>query len=238
MNMQAQKPKTKFALGNYVEVSERISAWFEEFPEGRIETEIVSMTDSLVVTRSLVYRTQNPDEKAAGIGHSMLGIPGKTPYTKDSELENCETSSVGRALVMAGIPSKSIASGSEIRNKSYDQSQEQAYREPQPPAKQFANAHGLKTADAIETPLQAAQRTFNNAVTWEAALGAVQTLLAKLNGSAPNPAQQAILACGADRLADLVKTDGHAELVATLCAKLDAANKERILNRLPVASMA
>jgi len=115
------KPKTKFALGDYVEVSERIAAWFEAYPDGRIETELVSMTDKLVVTKSRCYRSADPAEAPAGIGHSMLGIPGKTPYTKDSELENCETSSVGRALVMAGIPSKNIASGHEIRNKRVDE---------------------------------------------------------------------------------------------------------------------
>lgn len=112
-----EKPKTKFALGDYVEVSERIQAWYDEYPEGRIETDIVTMTEKIVVTRSRVYKTHDATEPPAGIGHSMLGIPGKTPYTKDSELENCETSSVGRALVMAGIPSKQIASGHEIRNK-------------------------------------------------------------------------------------------------------------------------
>jgi hypothetical protein len=120
----ADKPKAKFALGDYVEVSERIAAWFDAYPDGRIETDIVSMTDKLVVTRSRCYRSADVSEAPAGIGHSMLGIPGKTPYTRDSELENCETSSVGRALVMAGIPSKNIASGHEIRNKRHEPEQE------------------------------------------------------------------------------------------------------------------
>lgn len=116
----ADKPKTKFALGDYVEVSERIAAWFEAYPDGRIETDIVSMTDKMVVTKSRCYRSADTTEAPAGIGHSMLAIPGATPYTKGSELENCETSSVGRALVMAGIPSKNIASGHEIRNKRHE----------------------------------------------------------------------------------------------------------------------
>jgi hypothetical protein len=115
--MNQPKPKAKFALGDYVEVADRIKAWHEEFPEGRIETELLSITDKLVVTKSRVYRTSDPQEAPAGIGHSMLGIPGKTTFTRDSELENCETSSVGRALVMAGIPAKSIASANEIRSK-------------------------------------------------------------------------------------------------------------------------
>jgi len=37
-----------------------------------------------------------------------------------SEVENCETSAVGRALVMAGLPSKRIASDDEIRSKAGD----------------------------------------------------------------------------------------------------------------------
>jgi hypothetical protein len=57
------------------------------------------------------------DDRPAGIGHSAMQIPGATPYTRGSEIENCETSAVGRALVMAGLPSKRIASDDEIRSK-------------------------------------------------------------------------------------------------------------------------
>jgi hypothetical protein len=46
-----------------------------------------------------------------------MQIPGATPYTRGSEIENCETSAVGRALVMAGLPSKRIASDDEIKAK-------------------------------------------------------------------------------------------------------------------------
>jgi hypothetical protein len=140
-----EKPKSKFALGDYVEVSERIAAWFEAYPDGRIETDIVNMTDKLVVTKSRCYRSADITEAPAGIGHSMLSIPGRTPYTKDSELENCETSSVGRALVMAGIPSKGIASGHEIRSKRAEPEKT--------PVKQavdsLAAEHGAETGDAL-----------------------------------------------------------------------------------------
>jgi hypothetical protein len=57
------------------------------------------------------------DDRPAGVGHSAMQIPGATPYTRGSEIENCETSAVGRALVMAGLPSKRIASDDEIRSK-------------------------------------------------------------------------------------------------------------------------
>lgn len=145
--MNQAKPKSKFALGDYVEVSERIAAWYDEYPDGRIETDIVSITDKLVVTRSRVYRTGDMTEAAAGIGHSMLAIPGKTPYTRDSELENCETSSVGRALVMAGIPSKGIASANEIRNKRVDEPRTEQRTPPPEPSPETPDAVVLAQDD-------------------------------------------------------------------------------------------
>lgn len=121
-------PKKKFAE-DYIDVAERLRAWYEAYPNGRIETSILSHTDNRVTVKALAYRGDladvdpkdrpyNYEERPAGIGHSSMAIPGSTPYTRGSELENCETSAVGRALVMAGLPSKKVASGDEIRSKS------------------------------------------------------------------------------------------------------------------------
>lgn len=122
-------PKKKFAE-DYIDVAERLRAWYEAYPNARIETSIVSHTDSRVTVKALAFRgdTSDPDvsgrprpygfeERPAGVGHSAMAIPGSTPYTRGSELENCETSAVGRALVMAGLPSKKVASSDEIRAK-------------------------------------------------------------------------------------------------------------------------
>ena len=106
-----------YELKDYVEVPERIAAWYKAHPDGRIVCEITEFTDVRVTVKSSVYRTSDPLEQPAGVGHSFLAIPGKTPYTKDSELENAETSAAGRALVMAGIPAKSVASAQEVKNK-------------------------------------------------------------------------------------------------------------------------
>jgi hypothetical protein len=116
-NIAAPEKRKAFAA-DYVEVADRIRAWYEAYPNARIETEIVSINDKLVVVKAYAYRGENPDEKPAGIGHSSMNIPGSTPYTRGSELENTETSAAGRALVMAGLPSKKVASGDEIRAKS------------------------------------------------------------------------------------------------------------------------
>ena len=117
----------KSALKDYVDVAERIRAWYEAYPNARIETRIIEHNEKRVVVEARAYRGLKfdgaadelgfMDDRPAGIGHSAMQIPGATPYTRGSEIENCETSAVGRALVMAGLPSKRIASDDEIRSK-------------------------------------------------------------------------------------------------------------------------
>jgi hypothetical protein len=121
----------KSALKDYVDVAERIRAWYEAYPNGRIETRLLEHTEKRVVIEARAYRGVKEDnglderlgfvdDRPAGIGHSAMQIPGATPYTRGSEIENCETSAVGRALVMAGLPSKKVASNDEIRSKGGD----------------------------------------------------------------------------------------------------------------------
>jgi hypothetical protein len=104
-----------FDMKDYVEVADRIHAWYERYPDGRIVTEILEHTEDRVVVKADAFR--GPQGFPAGTGHSFLAIPGATPYTKGSELENAETSAVGRALVMAGIPAKNVASAGEVKSK-------------------------------------------------------------------------------------------------------------------------
>lgn len=115
-NSSAPEKRKAFAA-DYVEVADRIKAWYDAYPNARIETELVQLTDKIVVMKAQVFRGETLDEKPAGIGHASMAIPGSTPYTRGSELENTETSAAGRALVMAGLPSKKVASGDEIRAK-------------------------------------------------------------------------------------------------------------------------
>ena len=50
--------------------------------------------------------------------HAFEPIPGKTSYTKDSEVMNAETSAWGRAIVALGFETKKIASADEVRARS------------------------------------------------------------------------------------------------------------------------
>lgn len=103
-------------LSDYVEVSERIQHFRDAFPDGSLQAEIVSMTDTLVVVKAYAYRTA--DDPRPGTGLASEPIPGKTPYTRDSELMNAETSAWGRAIIAVGASdAKRVASANEVRNR-------------------------------------------------------------------------------------------------------------------------
>jgi hypothetical protein len=105
-----------FDLSNYVEVADRLREFSEKNPNARIVTSIVEFTEKRVTVKAEVFRKAE-DTLPAGVGHSSLAIPGTTPYTRGAELENAETSAIGRALVAAGLPSKKIASADEVLAK-------------------------------------------------------------------------------------------------------------------------
>jgi len=107
----------------YTEVSERMKIARELWPESIFRPvdplnpyQIVTIKDlSYVVFSAALYR--DPEDLLPAIGTAWEEIPGRTPYTKGSELMNAETSAWGRACIAAGIPSKKIASYEEVRNR-------------------------------------------------------------------------------------------------------------------------
>lgn len=113
--------ETKFDLGDYVEVKDRIKILHELYAGARLVTsEVTVLTDpsgkQRVMVKALAYRSV--DDPLPGVGHSWMELPGTTPYTKGSELENTETSAWGRAIASLGIlVDHSIASAQEVKNK-------------------------------------------------------------------------------------------------------------------------
>lgn len=121
---------------DYIQVDERIQKFYERFPEGRLQSEIVEwvITDrgehttrngkqdvliGHVLMKGLAYRT--PDDPLPGIGFSSMILPGGTPYTRNSEIENAETSAWGRAIAALGVEvRRGIATAEEVRNKEHD----------------------------------------------------------------------------------------------------------------------
>lgn len=101
-----------FNMDDYVDVAERIRNFAERFPEGSLQSEL-EKTGEGWLCKAYAYRTA--DDGRPGIGHAFEPVPGKTPYTKDSEAMNAETSAWGRAIVALGFDTKKIASKQEVR---------------------------------------------------------------------------------------------------------------------------
>jgi hypothetical protein len=111
---------SNFDMKDYVPVNERIDQFYRAHPEGSLQSEIVELTAERVTVKALAYRV--PDDPRPGIGHSSLEIPGKTSFTKGSEIENAETSAWGRAIAALGFEVKrGLASAEEVRNKQPEQ---------------------------------------------------------------------------------------------------------------------
>lgn len=107
-------------LKDYVEVPERIKEFARKHPEGSLQSEVLAYPTPeypFIVVKALAYRT--PDDPRPGVGHAAELFPGRTPYTKDSELMNAETSAWGRALVavLAADTKRGIASANEIAGR-------------------------------------------------------------------------------------------------------------------------
>lgn len=114
-----------FDLGDYIDVKTRIARFWDKYPEGRIVCEHphpVEIGGRDFIASHVVVFTDRDDEQPAATGSAWEQFPGKTPYTRDSEAMNAETSAVGRALGNLGI---GIAAGvhtvEELRNRQAEQ---------------------------------------------------------------------------------------------------------------------
>ncbi len=108
-------------LTDYVDVAERMTEFREKHPEGSFQVKIVEIpapwNEKFVAVEARAYRS--PDDERPGVDVAWEPVPGKTPYTKDSELMNCSTSAVGRAIVyaLAADTKRGIASKQEVMNR-------------------------------------------------------------------------------------------------------------------------
>jgi hypothetical protein len=105
----------------YITVAIRHSAFVEDYPNGLIETYLAHASAGLVVVHCSVWKNREDadnDKRADGTGMASMPIPGPTTFTKNSEVENAETSALGRALAAIGYHAKeTMASQDEIDMK-------------------------------------------------------------------------------------------------------------------------
>jgi len=106
---------------DYIDVATRIVEFREKHPEGSLVQQDLQFIEfggqAWVVYTAAAYR--HPLDERPGIGTAWEPVPGKTNFTRDSELQNAETAAWGRAMVaaLAVDTKKGIASSEEVRNR-------------------------------------------------------------------------------------------------------------------------
>lgn len=104
-------------LDGYVTVNERLKLALAKYPDLRVEElpfQIVEIGDQTNLHCTVrVYTT--PDDTRPVLGSVLEPVPGRTPYTRHSELMVGMTSALGRALGYLGFGiDKGIASNDEV----------------------------------------------------------------------------------------------------------------------------
>lgn len=124
---------------SYNDVASRIAEFRGKYPDGCLqqvkyellevpiytkdkETGEVSQTAVRVYLAYTAAAYRNPDDMKPGIGTAWEPIPGPTPYTRDSEMQNAETAAWGRAIVacLAADTKKGVASHDEVAARKGD----------------------------------------------------------------------------------------------------------------------
>lgn len=105
-------------LDGYEMVKDRITRFYERYPDGRLVTRSVKFVQieqrHYVLVKALAYRTVDDPHPATGT--AMDPIPGLNNFSRFSEVECAETSAIGRSLANLGMGGH-IATVDEIQAK-------------------------------------------------------------------------------------------------------------------------
>lgn len=112
--------QNNFSLGDYKEVADRLREFHAAHPDGYLTSRVIHWPTKdlpFIAVEARAYRS--PEDTTPAIGMAWEPFPGLTPYTRNSELQNAETSAWGRALVAGGYADTKhgIASAEEVRNR-------------------------------------------------------------------------------------------------------------------------
>lgn len=122
------------SLDDYVDVAQRIADFRELYPSGSLQPanlhepwKLVQVQgfekngdvaqQTFIVYVAAAYRTA--EDRRPGIGAAWEVFPGRTNFTRGSELQNAETSAWGRAIiaVLASDSKGGVASREEVANR-------------------------------------------------------------------------------------------------------------------------
>lgn len=155
-------------LDDYVDVAERLRLFHEKYPEGSLQPanilepyRIEEIAGEVRLTYvALAFR--NPEDPRPSVGVAWEPIPGRTPFTKGSEVMVAETSAWGRAIAGLGIATKrSIASRQEVATA-------EARRQPPPQRSHKTLPEPAGKVRKVETPTEAQRAAYER---WEARAG-------------------------------------------------------------------
>ena len=123
-----EKIKTTDIKGkDYAEVNQRIKAFRMVYPGGTIETEMLGNESNDKGIHVCIFKTYIYDNDTLLATGTAYEKEDSTFINKTSYIENCETSSVGRALGMAGFGiDTSVASAEEVQNAIANQENKKA----------------------------------------------------------------------------------------------------------------
>lgn len=122
-------------LGDYLTVPERMRLFFQKYPNGSLKMDPPIFQEVggkiWIIGRAFAYR--DPEDTRPGVGTCQEEIPGTTPYTRNSEVQNLETSCWGRALAAVGIGiDKGVATMEEVRRAKSIPEDDEFYTRPLP----------------------------------------------------------------------------------------------------------
>jgi hypothetical protein len=93
-----------FNLDDYETVEVRLAKFIADYPDFRIDTQLLEATDKRFIVRTAIYRTYlDTSPFSTGLAFELVSDRG---VNSTSALENAETSSLGRALANCGYAAK------------------------------------------------------------------------------------------------------------------------------------
>jgi hypothetical protein len=143
-----------FNLQDYETVETRLEKWHGQYPDSRVETELIEASNTRFIVFCKLFKTE-ADLKPCATGLAFETITEKG-VNSTSALENCETSAIGRALANAGFAAKGKRASREemakVNNAEPNQYEKKlAERRYSPPATRSAAVEdALRASFAVE----------------------------------------------------------------------------------------